>query len=91
MKLNRLSKLKNRLSLQKNEQVLTFLFYFLIALIMYGSLVQHVLPEKMNISLYSVAEKDIVSPITIENKLATQQKQNEAAEAVEPDIGRAHV
>lgn len=51
---------------------------------MYGSLVQHVLPEKMNISLYSVAEKDIVSPITIENKLATQQKQNEAAEAVEP-------
>lgn len=52
---------------------------------MYVSLIQNVIPEKMDISLYSVAEKDIVSPITVENKQATLQKQNEAAEAVEPE------
>ncbi|MFA8439568.1 HD family phosphohydrolase [Bacillaceae bacterium YX66] len=75
----------NRFSFQKNEGFLTALFYLLIALIMYGSLIQSVLPEKMDISLYSVAERDIASPVTIENKQATLQKQNEAAEAVEPE------
>lgn len=52
---------------------------------MYVSLISNVLPEKMDISLYSVAEKDIASPVTIENKQATIQKQNEASEAVEPE------
>ncbi len=84
MKLNWTSFAK-RLALQKNERFFSFLIYLVIALIMYGSLITHVLPEKMDISLYSVAEKDIVSPVTIEHKQATLQKQNEAAEAVEPE------
>lgn len=52
---------------------------------MYSSLIQNIFPEKMDISLYSVAERDIASPVTIENKQATLQKQNEAVEAVEPE------
>ncbi|PWA12547.1 hypothetical protein DCC39_05485 [Pueribacillus theae] len=52
---------------------------------MYVSLLQNILPEKMDISLYSVAEKDIASPVTIENKQATIEKQNEAVEEVEPE------
>lgn len=70
---------------KQNQRLVTILFYFIISLIMYVSLIQNVIPEKMDISLYSVAEKDIVSPITVEHKQATIQKQNEAAEAVEPE------
>ncbi len=77
--------LTRALPIKKNKKFLTVFLYILVALIMYSSLIQNIFPEKMDISLYSVAERDIASPVTIENKQATMQKQNEAVEAVEPE------
>lgn len=71
--------------LHNNERFSSFLLYSVIGVILYLSLVSNIIPEKLEVSLYSVADRDIVSPVTIENKQATIKKQNEAAEEVEPE------
>lgn len=68
-----------------SERSLTFFLYTAIAIVMYVSLLPAVLPEKLDLSLYSMADRDIASPVTIENKQATVAKQNEAAEAVDTE------
>lgn len=45
---------------------------------MYFSMYSNVKPEKLDLSLFSVAEQTIRSPITIEDKASTERKRKEA-------------
>jgi cyclic-di-AMP phosphodiesterase PgpH len=74
----------SRSQLFKNERYVQLLLYGIICLVMYAAMLSNVTPEKVDVSLYSVANKDIQSPITIENKQATIDKQNETAQSIQP-------
>ncbi|WP_349769306.1 HD family phosphohydrolase [Bacillus sp. NTK071] len=54
--------------------------YGLIAVIMYLTMLTNVIPESLDVSLYSRADHDIASPITIENKTATEDERSKAAQ-----------
>ncbi|MGG1686336.1 HD family phosphohydrolase [Pseudalkalibacillus sp. NRS-1564] len=54
--------------------------YGLVALIMYLTMLSNVIPESLDVSLYSRADHDIASPITIENKTATEDERSKAAQ-----------
>ncbi|WP_347549547.1 HD family phosphohydrolase [Pseudalkalibacillus hwajinpoensis] len=54
--------------------------YGLAALIMYLTMLSNVMPESLDVSLYSSAERDIASPITIEHKTATEDERSKAAQ-----------
>jgi cyclic-di-AMP phosphodiesterase PgpH len=58
------------------------LLFLLLGIILYASMFNNVRPEKLNISLFSVAEQTIRSPITIEDKESTAAKKKEAEEQV---------
>ncbi|MGJ7912177.1 HD family phosphohydrolase [Neobacillus sp. LXY-1] len=59
------------------------LFFVLLGIALYGGLFSNVKPEKMDISLFSVAEKTIRSPGTVEDKKSTEKKREEAADQVQ--------
>ncbi|HEU5140007.1 MAG TPA: HD family phosphohydrolase [Bacillales bacterium] len=56
--------------------------YAALGVMMYLAMLSNVMPEKLNVELFSVAKKDILSPITTKDVEATKQKQEEAAAAV---------
>ena len=55
-----------------------------LGIVMYILMVSNIIPENLNVSLGSFAERDIRSPITIENRAATEAKKAQAAEMVDP-------
>lgn len=82
---NELIRLQQKITKVKNLLEITFfrvlLFAFLgvmLFLLMYGN----VKPEKLDIKLFTVAEKTIRSPITIEDKASTERKRKEALDQV---------
>ncbi|EWG09799.1 HD family phosphohydrolase [Cytobacillus firmus] len=54
------------------------LLFVLLGVAMYFSMYSNVKPEKLDLSLFSVAEQTIRSPITIEDKASTERKRKEA-------------
>ncbi|HHY21426.1 MAG TPA: HD family phosphohydrolase [Bacilli bacterium] len=68
----------------KEQKYIRVILYILLGFMMYFVMLDNVLPEKLNIRLSSVAEHDIRSPMTVENKAATEQKRQEAVEAISP-------
>ena len=77
-----------RLNLSKVRSLLEMTFFRILLFILLGvvlfiSLYSNVKPEKLNISLFSVAEQTIRSPITIEDKISTETKKREAENSVE--------
>lgn len=58
------------------------LLFLLLGIIMYFSMYSNVKPEKFNLSLFSVAEQTIRSPITVEDKASTDRKKKEAENGV---------
>ena len=72
-----------RLNLSKVRSLLEMTFFRILLFILLGvvlfiSLYSNVKPEKLNISLFSVAEQTIRSPITLEDKISTETKKREA-------------
>ncbi|TLS39428.1 HD family phosphohydrolase [Pseudalkalibacillus caeni] len=47
---------------------------------MYISMLSNIMPESFDVSLYTPAEKDVLSPITIEDKQATEEERAKAAQ-----------
>lgn len=68
----------------RDHRNIRFILFVVLGLITYASLVTNVMPESLNLSLGSIAENDIRSPITIENKAATEEKKKQAAESIGP-------
>lgn len=50
---------------------------------MYFAMFSNIKPEKLNLELFSISEKTIYSPITIEDKESTDKKREEAIDQVE--------
>ncbi len=58
------------------------LLFILLGIVMYFSMYSNVKPEKLDLSLFSVAEQTIRSPITVEDKASTEKKKKEAENSV---------
>jgi cyclic-di-AMP phosphodiesterase PgpH len=65
-----------------NIKIFRVLLFLLIGIVMYSAMYSNVKPEKLNLELFSVAEKTIRSPITIEDKESTEANRREAVEKV---------
>ena len=77
-----------RLNLSKVRSLLEMTFFrvllfILLGVVLFISLYSNVKPEKLNISMFSVAEQTIRSPITLEDKISTETKKREAENSVE--------
>lgn len=66
----------------RDNRTVRIAVYVTLGIMMYFSMLSNVMPEKLNVRLFSIAGKDILSPVTIEDKQATKQNQDSAAEAV---------
>jgi cyclic-di-AMP phosphodiesterase PgpH len=65
-----------------NIKIFRILLFLLIGVVMYLAMYSNVKPEKLNLELFSVAEKTIRSPITIEDKESTEANRRESVERV---------
>ncbi|WP_017755826.1 HD family phosphohydrolase [Calidifontibacillus oryziterrae] len=69
-------------NIKSNRFILIGLFVML-GIVLYGSMYDNVSPEKLDLKPFSIAKNDILSPITIEDIEATEEKKQEAALEVE--------
>jgi putative nucleotidyltransferase with HDIG domain len=58
------------------------LFFAILGIILYAAMFSNVKPEKLDVSLFTVANKTIRSPITVEDKESTENKRKEAVDQV---------
>lgn len=65
-----------------NIKIFRVLLFLLLGIVMFSAMYSNVKPEKLNLDLFSVAEKTIRSPITIEDKESTEKSRREAIEKV---------
>ncbi|ADU29866.1 HD family phosphohydrolase [Evansella cellulosilytica] len=68
----------------KDHRSIRFSLFILVGVITYALTVNNVIPETLEVSHGSVAEQDIRSPITIENKQETERLKQQAYESIEP-------
>ncbi|MFV8826696.1 HD family phosphohydrolase [Alkalihalobacterium sp. APHAB7] len=68
----------------KDHRYLRGVLFVILAVFLFLSMLDNIIPEKIEVRMSSVAEQDIRSPITVENKIATEQKRREVLEAVQP-------
>ncbi|XJZ26267.1 HD family phosphohydrolase [Bacillota bacterium Lsc_1132] len=59
------------------------LFFLLIGIVLYAAMFNNVKPEKLDLSLFTVADKTIRSPSTVEDQKSTEQKRKEATDQVQ--------
>ncbi|WP_413465959.1 HD family phosphohydrolase [Metabacillus litoralis] len=75
---------KNKLNLKFNDYKFHHLFlYGILAVILFVALYSNVKPETLDIELFTVSEQTIYAPTTVEDKIETERKQQEANDAVE--------
>ncbi|TDQ41736.1 HD family phosphohydrolase [Aureibacillus halotolerans] len=77
------SRIRKALKKKAQGKLLFGLFLLVIAVVMYSVMFSNVRPERVDVSLFSVAPKDIYSPITVEDTEATEAKIDEALAKVE--------
>ncbi|WP_096201308.1 HD family phosphohydrolase [Bacillus sp. FJAT-45350] len=68
----------------RDHRYIRFILFIILGIILFVSMIDNVIPEKVDVSLSSVAENDIRAPITVENKIATDLKKKEATDAIGP-------
>jgi cyclic-di-AMP phosphodiesterase PgpH len=74
-----ISKIKNFLG----ETLFKILLFLILGLILFVAMYSNVKPEKLDLTLFSVAEQTIRSPITVEDKESTERKRKEALNSVQ--------
>ncbi|QCJ43508.1 HD family phosphohydrolase [Bacillus sp. S3] len=60
------------------------LFFLVLGIVLFAAMYSNVKPEKLDLSLFSVAEKTIRSPGTVEDRKSTENKRKEAVNQVQP-------
>ncbi|MCM3765325.1 HD family phosphohydrolase [Neobacillus niacini] len=60
------------------------LFFIVLGLVLFAVMFNNVKPEKLDIDMFSIAEKTIRSPATVEDKKSTERKRKEARDQVQP-------
>lgn len=73
-----IGRLKNLLG----ETIFKIILFVILGVILYGAMYSNVKPEKLDLTMFSVAEKTIRSPITVEDKESTEKKREEAMDLV---------
>jgi cyclic-di-AMP phosphodiesterase PgpH len=58
------------------------LFFVALGIVLFAVMFSNVKPEKLSLSLFTVADKTIRSPITVEDKESTEQRRKEAVDQV---------
>ncbi|WP_260412260.1 HD family phosphohydrolase [Alkalihalobacillus sp. TS-13] len=79
-----INELKTKWNQIENSKISRFLLYLTLAFVMVVTMISNVIPEKLDVSLNSIAEDDIQSPYRIQNQRETNAKEAEAAASV-PD------
>ncbi|MCM3586291.1 HD family phosphohydrolase [Mesobacillus maritimus] len=59
------------------------LLFLILGLVMFLSMYSNVKPEKLNLTLFSIADQTIRSPITVEDKVNTEKKKQDAIDQVQ--------
>jgi cyclic-di-AMP phosphodiesterase PgpH len=59
------------------------LFFLVLGIALYAAMFSNVKPEKLDLSLFSIAEKTIRSPGTVEDKKSTENKRKDALDQVQ--------
>ncbi|MBU9722499.1 MULTISPECIES: HD family phosphohydrolase [Bacillaceae] len=68
----------------KNHRYIRIFLFIVLGVITYSLMVTNIIPETLEVEPGVVAEQDIRSPITIENKDETDQLKQAAYESIEP-------
>lgn len=80
-----MEKIQQQLIRIRNLLDITFfkvLLFILLGSILYLALYNHVKPEKLDLSLFAIAEQTIRSPVTVEDKASTEKKKADAEDQV---------
>lgn len=64
------------------ETLFQIFIFLILGLILFGEMYSNIKPEKLDLTLFSVAEQTIRSPITVEDKQSTEKKRKEALDQV---------
>ncbi|KAB2338559.1 HD family phosphohydrolase [Cytobacillus depressus] len=81
-----MEKLQQYLMKIRNLLEMTFfrvLLFVFLGIVMFLAMFSNVKPEKLDLTLFSIAEQTIRSPITIEDKALTERRKKEAADHVQ--------
>lgn len=74
-----IAKIKNFLG----ETLFQILLFLILGVILFTAMYSNVKPEKLDLTLFSVADQTIRSPITVEDKESTERKRKEALNLVQ--------
>ena len=66
-----------------NIRLFRILLFLILGLVMFLAMYSNVKPEKLNLTLFSIANQTIRSPITVEDKANTARKKQEAIDQVQ--------
>lgn len=66
-----------------NVKIFKMLLFLLLGLSLYLAMYSNIRPEKLDLTLFTVADRTIRSPITIEDKESTEKKKREAENQVQ--------
>jgi cyclic-di-AMP phosphodiesterase PgpH len=66
-----------------NIRLFRVLLFLILGIVMFLSMYSNVKPEKLNLTLFSIAGQTIRSPITVEDKMNTERKKQEAVDQVQ--------
>lgn len=69
--------------LREHQYIRTILF-FIMGILLYLLMLGSVIPDTLDVRLSQIADRDIRSPITVENKVETERRQNEEIDAIAP-------
>ncbi|PYZ98684.1 hypothetical protein CR205_08935 [Alteribacter lacisalsi] len=67
----------------KEHRYIRLSLFVLLGILLYASMVSNVIPESLNVSSGTIADQDIRSPVTIEDREETEQRRQDAAAEVE--------
>lgn len=74
---------------QRIKQLLNFaffriVFFALLGVVLFLSMYSNVKPEQLKLGLFNVAEKTVVSPLTVEDRESTEAKRKEELDRIPP-------
>ncbi|MET3504819.1 HD family phosphohydrolase [Halalkalibacter oceani] len=68
----------------RDHQYIRTILFFIMGILLYLLMLGSVIPDTLDVRLSQIADRDIRSPITVENKVETERRQNEAIDAISP-------
>ncbi|WP_100372392.1 HD family phosphohydrolase [Bacillus sp. FJAT-45037] len=68
----------------RDHRYIRTILFIILALFLYVSMLGNIIPETLDVRLSQIADRDIRSPITTENRIETEEKRSEAIDAINP-------